>query len=76
MVITECPRYKSSKQIQARRDLKIYKDEADIALIGKVFHILPAVYTKECSIMFVRGAGKTSLRPLAQVLFVLIDIFI
>ena len=72
-VIKECPRYKSSKQIQARHNLKICKDEAHITLIGKAFQILPAVYAKECSIMFVRGAGKTSLGPLALVLFVLID---
>ena len=72
-VITECPRYKSFKQIQARCNLKICEDEADISLIGKAFHILTAVYAKKCSIMFVPGAGKISLRPLALVLFVLID---
>ena len=60
-------------QIQARCNLKICEDEADISLIGKAFHILTAVYAKKCSIMFVPGAGKISLRPLALVLFVLID---
>ena len=73
-VISDYPHYKSSKQIQARRNLKICKDEANITLIGKVFPISPTVYAKEGSIMFVRGAGKTSLRPLALVLFVLINI--
>ena len=60
-VITECPRYKSSDQIQARCSLKIFKEEAHITFISKAFHILPAVYAIECSIMFVRGASKTSL---------------
>ena len=46
--------------------------QLNITLIGKAFHILPAVHAKECSIMFVHGADKTSLRPLALVLFVLI----
>ena len=67
------PRYNPSKQILAKRDLKICKDKADRTLIGRAFHILPTMYAKECSIMFVRGADKTSLRPLALVLFVLID---
>ena len=75
-VITKCPCYKSSKQIQAKRNLKICKDEADITLISKVFHFLPVVYAKKCSIMFVRRARKTSLRLLSLVLFVLINKFI
>ena len=41
--------------------------------IDEAFHILPAVYAKECSIMFVHEAGKINLRILVQVLFVLID---
>ena len=41
--------------------------EEHLTFISTTFHILPAMYAKECCIMFVRGAGKTNLRPLSLV---------
>ena len=46
---------------------KNMQKEEHLTFISTTFHILPAMYAKECCIMFVHGASKTNLIPLSLV---------